>query len=136
VSGAVAAPDAYELPAGARVKDLVVAAGGLTVEADQDVLNLAARLTDGQHIHVAVRGAVAAPGAPDTAADQPRLIDLNTATLAELDALPGVGKVTAERIIAYRETNGPFLALEDIGKIKGIGAALAQQIAALVTVGP
>lgn len=141
VSGAVRAPDVYRLPAEARVKDLVLAAGGFAEEADPDRINLAARLTDGQHVYIPRQGeAGAEPGEsaldePSGAAEQDELVDINTASVADLDALPGIGQSFAERIIEYRTENGPFQAIEDLQKVKGIGPALFAKIAPQVTVG-
>ena len=136
VSGAVNAPNVYELPVGARLRDAVVAAGGLSAEADADAVNLAAKVSDGQHVQVQRRGQVTAAAEPGATADTgPQLVDLNQATLTELDGLPGIGQATAERIIEYRQTNGPFQVIEDLQKVKGIGPALAKRLAALVTVG-
>ncbi|HWQ15869.1 MAG TPA: ComEA family DNA-binding protein [Roseiflexaceae bacterium] len=139
VSGAVQAPDVYRLPEGARVKDLVLAAGGLATDADIERVNLAAPLADGQHVSVPRLGAVGAEaagaegvGAGDAGADE--LVNINTAGPAELDALPGIGPALAERIIAHREANGPFQAVEDLRAVKGIGASLFARIAPLVTV--
>ena len=139
VSGAVSAPDVYVLPLDARVKDLVVAAGGLTADADPERLNLAERLKDSDHIHVPRQGEAADEGAgvdntAGTAQSGP--LDLNTASASDLDSLPGIGQSFAERIIEYRTTNGPFTSVEDLQKVKGIGAALFAKIAPLVKVGP
>ncbi len=137
VSGAVAAPDVYRLPSGARVKDLVLAAGGLSADADHERINLAARVADGEHVHVPRVGDEAQPeqAAAESAGGAKGLININTAGPSELDSLPGIGPALAERIIAYREENGPFGAVEDLGQVKGIGSALLEQIAPLVTVG-
>jgi competence protein ComEA len=138
VSGAVMAPDVYRLPALARVKDLVLAAGGFAPEADPAVVNLAAPLSDGSHIHIPRIGeSVAAPGAPPAAADAAHgMIDLNRAGAAELDALPGIGPAIAARIIAHRDANGPFRELGDLQRVDGIGNALIERIAPLVIIGP
>lgn len=139
VSGAVAAPDVYSLPAEARVKDLVMAAGGLSADADLDRINLAARITDGEHVVVPRMGEAppaAADGAGAASDTVGGAIDINSAGADELDALPGIGPAIAERIVSHREANGPFRAVEDLQDVKGIGAALFEQIAPLVTVGP
>jgi competence protein ComEA len=138
VSGAVMAPDVYRLPALARVKDLVLAAGGFAPEADPAVVNLAAPLSDGAHIHIPRVGEpVAAVGAsPASPGDARGMIDLNHASAAELDALPGIGPAIAERIIAYRDANGPFRELGDLQRVDGIGNALIERIAPLVIIGP
>ena len=139
ISGAVGAPDVYELPLDARIKDLVLAAGGLTADADPEQINLAERLKDSTHIHVPRRGEAPAADAvvadrADTAQNGP--LDINTASASDLDGLPGIGQSFADRIIEYRTTNGPFASVEDLQKVKGIGAALFAKIAPLVSVGP
>jgi competence protein ComEA len=139
ISGAVRAPDVYELPLDARIKDLVLAAGGLTDDADPEQINLAERLKDSEHVHVLRQGeesdslAIAAESV-DTTPSGP--LDLNTANASDLDSLPGIGQSFADRIIEYRATNGPFASVEDLQKVKGIGAALFAKIAPLVSVGP
>ncbi len=141
VSGAVRAPDVYQLPVGARVKDLVVAAGGLSDDADIERINLAAPVSDGQHVRVPWIGDAtivgeAPPNEPDTGAGSGKLLDLNRATVAELDALPGIGAVLANRIVEWREREGPFQSVDDLGKVDGIGPALLAKLAPLVTVAP
>lgn len=141
VSGAVRAPDVYRLPVGARVKDLVLAAGGLSDDADIERINLAAPIADGQHVRVPWIGngmavAEATPGESGAGADSGGLLDLNRATAAELDALPGIGKVLAGRIVEWREREGPFQSVDDLGKVEGIGPALLAKLAPLVTVAP
>lgn len=136
ISGAVARPDVYRLPAGARVKDAVLAAGGLLAEADGEALNLAAPLQDADHIRIPRRGEAApAPAAPMASGGADSRINLNTAGTAELEDLPGVGKTLAERIVARREEQGPYRSVEDLRDVTGIGARLFEQIAPLVTVG-
>jgi len=139
ISGAVSAPDVYELPFDARIKDLVLAAGGLTADADPERINLAERLKDSEHIHVPRQGEAPenSAGVADTAgAAHSGPLDLNTASASDLDSLPGIGQSFADRIIEYRTTNGPFTSVEDLQKVKGIGAALFAKIAPLVSVGP
>jgi competence protein ComEA len=139
ISGAVGAPDVYELPIDARIKDLVLAAGGLTADADPKQINLAERLKDSDHVHVPRQDE--APAADAAVADTADVaasgsLDLNTASASDLDGLPGIGQSFADRIIEYRTTNGPFTSVEDLQKVKGIGAALFTKIAPLVSVGP
>jgi competence protein ComEA len=125
VSGAVARPGLVVLEAGGRVADAVAAAGGALPEADLDLLNLAAPLADGQQVVVPVQGATAPTGGGGTpiagqiAPSGP--VDLNAATMDQLDALPGVGPVLAQRIVAHRQAHGPFTALEDLLDVPGIG---------------
>ena len=142
VSGAVRAPDVYRLPADARVKDVVLAAGGFADGADPDAINLAARLDDGQHIHVPWQGQAAqqeqASGDDNTSTSveaPDALLDLNRADASDLEALPGIGSTTAERIIAYRDEHGPFTSIDELKQVKGIGPALFAKIAPLVRVG-
>lgn len=134
ISGAVRAPDVYQLPAGARVKDLLIAAGGFADDADSDNVNLARPLVDGEHVHIPHYGEAPAAEAAEGSEAAP-LININTASADELEALPGVGQVSAQRIVEYRAANGPFTSVEDLKKVKGIGPSLFAKIAELVTVG-
>ena len=135
VVGLVARPGLVTLPSGARVADAVEAAGGLLPEADPASVNLAAVVTDGQQIAVGVPGAPAAGGAGDSAPGASGgLLDLNAATAAELDGLPGIGPVLAERIVDYRTTQGPFRSVEELDDVPGIGPTIAAELAGLVTV--
>ncbi|HEC21611.1 MAG TPA: hypothetical protein ENI95_01700 [Chloroflexi bacterium] len=135
VSGAVAHPDVYTLPSGAIVRDAVAAAGGANADADLDVLNLARPLSDGDHVYVPRVGEAPTPapaGEPGAVASGP--ININTASEAELETLPGIGPVLAQRIVEYREANGPFATIEDIQKVAGIGPATFEDIRDLITV--
>lgn len=128
VTGAVRRPDVYLLPPMSIVKDAVAAAGGPTADADLERINLALQLVDQQQIYVPRQGEdvppVVAPANPGNApAAESGPIDINTATLEELDTLPGVGPAIAQRIIDYRNENGPFGAIEEIMNVKGIGPA-------------
>jgi competence protein ComEA len=147
VSGAVASPGVRTLPGDARVDDAVRAAGGATRAARTDQLNLARPLRDGEQIHVpnaseVAAGAVAAGGggASDggvgggVAGGQTGLINLNQATAAELDELPDIGPVLAERIIAFREANGGFRSVSDLQQVSGIGEKTFAGLEDLVTV--
>ena len=137
VSGAVENPDVYPLPLNSIVKDAVAAAGGATDEADLDRINLASRLADQQQVYVPRKGEVAPPptdgSAPDVSAE---MININTASVEELDKLPGIGPSIAKAIIDYRTTSGPFKQIEDINEVKGIGDALYAKIKDQITVGP
>jgi competence protein ComEA len=140
ISGAVQQPDVYQVPAVARVKDVVLAAGGLAEDAAVDEINLADRVADGQHIHIRRQGETL-PSQSSTSGDtaessQDGPLNLNTASAADLDDLQGIGPSIAERIIEYRTTNGPFQAVEDLQKVKGVGPALFAKLMPLVTVGP
>jgi len=136
VSGAVRQPDVYELPAGCIVKDAVGAAGGPTESADLDGVNLAVELRDQQQVYVPRQGE-AAPMSPASAgvdaASGP--VNINTATAAELETLPGIGPKTADTIVEYREANGPFETIEDIMDVPGIGEGTFEKIKDRITVG-
>lgn len=132
VLGSVAAPGLFELGAGARVVDAVAAAGGLTPGADSARINLARVVADGEQLYVPAVGeviplAVAPPGAtasdPGSAAagTPPAVVDLNAATLADLDTLPRIGPGLAQRILDWRTANGRFSAPEDLLEVPGIG---------------
>ncbi|MCS6880876.1 MAG: helix-hairpin-helix domain-containing protein [Oscillochloridaceae bacterium] len=139
ISGAVWYPDVYRLPAGARVADAVAAAGGLRPEAARERVNLAEPLRDAQHVHIAsVSEVAAAPSAEASAAGESAggRLDLNRASAAELEELPGIGPTLAGRIVARREEQGPFRTVEELREVTGIGEKLFAQIAPLVTVGP
>ncbi len=139
VVGPVARPGLVTLPAGARVADAVEAAGGLLPEADPASVNLAAPLTDGEQIAVALPGAAPAPGgagaeAAGAAVGASSQLDLNTATAADLDGLPGIGPVLAQRIVDHRSRHGPFTAVDQLDDVPGIGPATAAELAGLVAV--
>jgi competence protein ComEA len=141
VSGAVRQPDVYELPAGSIVKHAIEAAGGPTDDAALDCINLAVELQDQQQVHVPRVGESNPPpplsgGADAGGTGAGGLVDINTATAAELEELPGVGPSTARKIVDYREANGPFAAIEDIMDVPTIGEAKFEGIKDLITVGP
>ncbi len=142
VSGAVRAPDVYQLPATARIKDLVVAAGGFSADADAEQVNLAERLSDGQHIHIPRQGeaapasAASPASAAGAAAQAGAPIDINSASAAELDGIAGIGQALAQRIIEYRAAHGPFKSVDELNNVKGIGATLLGKIAPSLTAGP
>jgi competence protein ComEA len=132
VVGSVVRPGLVTLPTGSRVADAVEAAGGLVPPADPASVNLAAVVTDGQQIVVGAPGA--SGGVPDGPAAAPGgKLNLNTATAAELDALPGVGPVLAQRIVDHRD-QGPFTSVDQLDDVPGIGPARAAELAELVTV--
>ena len=139
VVGPVARPGLVTLPAGARVADAVQAAGGLLPEADVASVNLAAPLIDGEQIAVALPGAAPAPagGGPEAAGaavGPSGRLHLNTATAADLDGLPGIGPVLAQRIVDHRSRHGPFTAVDQLDDVPGIGPATAGELAELVAV--
>jgi competence protein ComEA len=133
VVGAVRRPGLYRLPQGSRVADAVARAGGATHRADTSLVNLAAPLSDGVQIVVPRRGG-ATPGlgaGPASGGVAGGPVHLNSASAADLDALPGVGPVTAQKIIDYRQQHGPYTALDDLDAIPGIGAARIEQLRGL-----
>ncbi len=131
-SGAVVRPGLYRLPAGARVADLLAAAGGPSPDADVDRVNLAAPLTDGTDIVVPRVGEPALTQSGSPAAAGP--LNLNTATAAELDELPGVGPSTAKAIVDARTKVGRFGSVDDLLDVRGIGPAKLDAIRELVRV--
>lgn len=135
-AGAVLQPGVYELPAGSRVTDLIDAAGGAAADADLDRLNLAAPVVDGQRVYVPKIGeAMPADAAVGAVGGQPAgPLDLNTATLEQLDTLPGVGPATAKAIIDERERRGGFRSVDDLLDVRGIGPAKLDGLRDLVTV--
>lgn len=142
VCGEVASPGVYELQEGDRITHAIEAAGGLTEAAGQVYLNQAAHLTDGQRIYVPSREeeqTLKEEGSPSDMADagmgkDTGIINLNTATKAELLSLSGIGESRAEAIIAYRETNGGFRKIEDLKKVDGIKEGIFQKIREQITV--
>lgn len=127
VAGAVARPGLYRLATGTRIADAVAAAGGATRKADVTLVNLAAPLADGEQVLVPARGGATAGPASPTAP-----LDLNTATAEQLDALPGVGPATAQKIIDYRQAHGPFHAVAELEGVPGIGPSKLAQLQGLV----
>jgi competence protein ComEA len=136
VVGAVRSPGVYELPAGARGIDAVRAAGGLGPHADALAVNLARALVDGEQLIVprvaaASAEATEASGSGTSATDK---VNINTADLAALDALPGIGPTIAQRIIDHREANGPFRTIEGLIDVSGIGEKTLADLEPFVTV--
>jgi competence protein ComEA len=138
VVGLVARPGLVTLPSGARVAEAVKAAGGLLPEADPASVNLAAVVTDGQQVAVGVPAApgAAAPGAvaPGTGPPPAGPLNLNSAGVAELDMLPGIGPVLAQRIVDHRTREGPFTSIDQLDDVPGIGPTTAAELAGLVGV--
>jgi competence protein ComEA len=136
VAGAVVQPGVYVLPGGARTHAAVDAAGGARPDADLAAVNLAAPLVDGSQVYVPVVGAlprVGAPPGPSVPATVPGPVDINRASAAELDALPGIGPSTAQAIVEHRDANGPFASVDDLQDVRGIGPAKLEAIRGLVT---
>jgi competence protein ComEA len=140
VAGAVARPGVYRLPTGSRVADAVAAAGGALGSAASDAINLARVLTDGEQVYLPFMGEVP-PGAVAAAAGTighpggpAGPVDLNRASAADLEALPGIGPATAKKIIDDREKNGPFATVEDLMRVPGIGQKKLEALKEYVTV--
>ena len=135
VVGAVRRPGLYRLAQGARIADAVARAGGAVRSADVMAINLAAPLADGEQVVVPRKtvvpgGAAAAGGGAPTTPQGP--IHLNTATLEQLDGLPGVGPVTAQRILDYRTAHGAFSSVDELDAVPGIGPSRLDQLRELV----
>ena len=128
INGAVATPGVYQLPEGSRVEAVIQAAGGFLPGAEKDNINLAMLLTDGQQINV--------PGILDTSHVNVGRVNINTATVAELDTLPGIGPTTAQAIVDYRLQHGLFKVIQDIQNVPGVGPATYNLIKDYITVGP
>jgi competence protein ComEA len=132
VVGAVHRPGLYRLAGKARVADALARAGGATPKAELDQVNLAAPVADGEQIVVPRRRVVGGPpgiGAPSTPAGP---VQLSTATAEQLDALPGIGPVTAQKILDYRAKHGAFMSVDELDAIPGIGPARIDQLRGLV----
>jgi len=146
VAGEVKNPGVYTLSNSARMIDAVLAAGGATARADLEVINLATPLMDSSQIYVPAKGAAGRPvfarpqpgmnGVQSTQSspDTNGIVNINRASVTELDALPGVGPSTAQAIVDYRTTNGPFGSPEDLLNVKGIGPAKFDAMRKLVGV--
>lgn len=135
VVGAVRRPGLYELAEGSRVDDAIEKAGGSKPKAALELVNLAAPVADGQQIVVPARAeTAAAAAAPGSAgADAPAApVHLNSASLEELDSLPGIGPVTAQRILDYRTAHGAFQSVDELDAVPGIGPARLEQLRPLV----
>ena len=131
VVGAVRRPGLYRLRDGSRVANAVARAGGVTRHAQLELVNLAARISDGEQIVVPRRGAgVVAASVGGAVASGP--VHLNSATLEQLDALPGVGPVTAQKIVDYRQEHGAFGSVDELDAVPGIGPARLEQLRELV----
>lgn len=146
VSGEVRTPDVYALAPGSRIKQLVEVAGGFTDKADTEAVNLAQPLTDGVHVHIPAEGALdATPHGLLTTPAPLRgsaeldigsgggLVNINSAGADELETLPGIGPITAQKILNYRAANGSFADIAAIMEVPGIGEAKYEQIKDLIT---
>jgi competence protein ComEA len=131
VEGAVRRPGLVRLPKGARVADAVSRAGGMTAHAQRAGVDLAALVSDGQQVLVPGAG-VAGAASPGGVGETSGPISLNSATAEQLDTLPGVGPVTAQKIVTFREQHGPFQSVDGLDAIPGIGPARIEQLQGLV----
>jgi competence protein ComEA len=135
VAGAVRRPGLYRLRSGSRIDDAIAAAGGATGKAQLDTVNLAAPVADGEQIVVPGRGATAGGGAasaPAGGSSPSAPVDLNSATLEQLEGLPGIGPVTAQKILDYRQQHGAFHSVDELQGVPGIGPAHMAQLKGLV----
>lgn len=133
VAGAVRHPGLYRLRSGSRIDDAIALAGGATAKAQLDTVNLAAPVADGEQIVVPGRGvAVAAAGATAAGSSPSAPLDLNSASLEELENLPGIGPVTAQKILDYRQQHGAFHSVAELQGVPGIGPAHMAQLKGLV----
>jgi competence protein ComEA len=135
VAGAVRHAGLYRLRTGSRIDDAIAAAGGPTAKAQLDSVNLAAPVADGEQIVVPGRGAagaVASAGSATAGSSPSAPLDLNSATLEQLEGLPGVGPVTAQKILDYRQQHGAFHSVAELEGVPGIGPAHMAQLKGLV----
>jgi competence protein ComEA len=130
VTGAVARPGVYRLPAGARVTDAVERAGGASGGALLEAINLAARLADGQQVVVPKRGPAGAAPAAGGGAGEEGPISLGTATVEQLDTIDGIGPVTAQDIIQFRDEHGGLSSVDQLDQVSGIGPATMESLRA------
>jgi competence protein ComEA len=130
VTGAVARPGVYRLPAGARVTDAVERAGGASGGALLEAINLAARLADGQQVVVPKRGPAGAPLAAGAVAGEEGPISLGTATVEQLDTIDGIGPVTAQDIVEFRDEHGGLSSIDQLDQVSGIGPATMESLRA------
>jgi len=130
VTGAVARPGVYRLPRGARVTDAVERAGGATGGALLEAINLAARLADGQQVVVPMKGPGGAPPATAATAGEEGPISLGTATVDQLDTIDGIGPVTAQDIVEFREQHGGLSSVDQLDQVSGIGPATMESLRA------
>jgi competence protein ComEA len=133
VAGAVRHPGLYRLRSGSRIDDAIAAAGGPKPKAQLDTVNLAAPVADGEQIVVPRSGAGVAAASPPAAGSSPSApLDLNSATLEQLENLPGIGPVTAQKILDYRQQHGAFHSVDELEGVPGIGPAHMAQLKGLV----
>lgn len=130
VVGAVREPGLYELREGSRVDDAIERAGGAKPKAALELVNLASPVADGQQVVVPLRGSASTTsgGSPGVAGAAGGVVHLNSATLEDLDTLPGIGPVTAQKIIDYRTANGAFASVDELDAVPGIGPATLEEL--------
>jgi len=133
VSGAVQHPDVYLLPPGSIVKDALLAAGGAITEADMISINLAHAVADGEQVHVPRVGEQSPVRLPSVGPLAPAKVNVNTADMDALEALPGIGPELAQRILDYRQAHGPFAQIEDLLDVPGIGSGILEKIREEIT---
>ena len=139
VAGEVRKPGVYEFTEGDRIIDAIQAAGGATAKADLQALNLAAPVQEGVQVLVPAKQPVSGSAPPDgTTGTSPgapgTLVNINTASATELEALPGIGEVISQAIVDYRTQNGPFATVDDLESVSGIGPPIMDDVRDLVTV--
>jgi competence protein ComEA len=132
VAGAVRRPGLHALARGSRIADALAAAGGATARADVNAVNLAAPIADGEQIVVPARGTGTTGGSSGATPSPMAPLDLNTATLEQLDALPGIGPTTAQKILDYRQAHGSFHSVDELDAVPGIGQGRLAQLEGLV----
>lgn len=142
IKGAVKKPGVYELPSDSRVNDAILLAGGVTAEADRQSVNFAQKLNDEAVVYVAIQGeniSVVATNTTvtsrvETAGDSSDKVNLNTATLADLQTISGIGQKRAQDILDYRDSNGGFKSVDDLSNVSGIGEKTLEKLREEVTV--
>jgi competence protein ComEA len=133
LKGCVRQPGVYRLPSGSRVADAVQKAGGANSSECLKHVNLAAKLQDGEEVFGAPRSPESSPGTDSSPKGDP-LVNINTATVDELTQLPGIGKARAQKIIDYRQQNGPFSRVDDLNRIPGIKGKEFEKIRSMAVV--
>lgn len=141
VGGEVAQPGLFRLTRGSRVADAIAAAGGVTTAGDTSAIGMAAPLEDADQVIVPARsaaatGASATPARSTLAAPGQVVVNLNTASAADLELLPGIGPALATRIVEYRTQQGPFQTIDELAEIQGISERMVDELRPLVAVGP
>jgi competence protein ComEA len=144
IDGAVGTPGVYMLPGDARVQNVITAAGGITSDADLSVVNPAARVHDGDRVVIPFKSTPVPTIDPSRPTAEGEIVpsvaagplNINTASADELDELPGIGKVIAQRIVAYRESHGAFSSVDELAEVNGISERMVDDLRPLITTGP